>query len=78
MSRSYRELDHMDAIAGADRLPSGTDAVREFKRGLGIEVDRVVDNRNRQDDLPRRRRRAAGKWRQPPMLGTVARNLGEI
>jgi hypothetical protein len=30
MSRSYRELDHMDAIAGADRLPSGTDALRNY------------------------------------------------
>ena len=38
MSRSYRELDHMDAIAGADRLPSGTDALRNYQRSLGVPV----------------------------------------
>jgi hypothetical protein len=64
MSRSYRELDHMDAIAGADRLPSGTDALRNYQRSLGVPVPE--DHPERSADGPGGRRR---KGRLSAQLG---------
>ena len=64
-----------------DDLPDGLDALNRYRNGWQLDHDNRRKPRLAEFDAPPSRRngkRRRTAFRQPPMLGTVRRTLGEI